>query len=167
MPDSGLPPVFKGLDIASPRLRKLVAWTVAIPRSIARSGPTLAAVFGPEKPPADFGMRGGGLLSLRPAAFLAASSDLQALPAHLPAQQQRYRALRLPLGVLFGEDDRILDWRANGQALVDQVPEARLELIAAGHMLPITQVDACVGFIEEMAQASGLASGAGLASGTR
>jgi pimeloyl-ACP methyl ester carboxylesterase len=170
-----VPAVFKGLTIASPGLRKLVAWTLAVPGSIRKSASTLEQVFGPEAVPKDFGTRGGGLLSLRPDAFLGASSDLQALPARLPALEQRYGLLRIPVGILYGKDDRILDWRANGHALADKVPGARLQLIEGGHMLPITNPDACAGFIEAMALACGLAggvadgraAGAGAASGAR
>ena len=45
------------------------------------------------------------------------------------------------------------------QALADKVGGARLELVDGGHMLPVTQPDACVALIEQMAQASGLAGG--------
>ena len=158
-----VPPVFKGLTIASPRLRKLVAWTLAIPGSVAGSAKTLEQVFGPEAVPKDFATRGGGLLALRPSAFLAASDDLQALPASLPAQEARYGTLRIPVGILYGKDDRILDWRANGQALAAKVPGARLELIEGGHMLPITNPDACAGFIAAMAQVAGMGLGMGQA----
>ncbi len=143
-----VPPVFKGLTIASPRMRKLVAWTLAIPASVKNSKATLEAVFGPEAVPQDFATKGGGLLSLRPSAFLSASSDLQALPARLPQVQERYHELRVPVSVLYGKDDRILDWKANGQALVDKLPGARLVLVEGGHMLPITQVDLTADFIE-------------------
>jgi pimeloyl-ACP methyl ester carboxylesterase len=144
-----VPPVFKGLTIASPRVRKLVAWTLAIPASIRNSAATLEVVFGPEAVPKDFATKGGGLLSLRPGAFLSASSDLQALPERLPQVQARYGELRMPVSVLYGKDDRILDWKDNGQALVDKVPGARLALVEGGHMLPVTQVEATAGFIEE------------------
>jgi pimeloyl-ACP methyl ester carboxylesterase len=151
-----VPPVFKGLTIASPGVRKLVAWTLAIPASISKSRATLEQVFGPEAVPKDFATRGGGLLSLRPSAFLSASSDLQALPDRLPQLQQRYSELRLPVSVLYGKDDRILDWKANGQALVDKVPGARLALIEGGHMIPITNPEACAGFIADAAVSAGL-----------
>jgi len=154
-----VPAVFKGLTIRSPLLRKLVAWTLLVPRSIQSGRQTLEQVFGPEPVPRDFGTRGGGLLSLRPAAFLAASSDLQALPARLPAQQERYGQLRIPVAVLYGKDDGILDWRANGRALADKVPGARLELVEGGHMLPVTQPETCAAFIEGVAQALELDGG--------
>jgi pimeloyl-ACP methyl ester carboxylesterase len=131
-------------------MRKLVAWTLAVPASIKNSAKTLDVVFGPEPVPKDFGTKGGGLLSLRPSAFLSASADMQALPDRLPQVQARYAELRMPVHVLYGRDDRILDWKANGQALVDKVPGARLELVEGGHMLPITQPGVTADFIEAM-----------------
>jgi pimeloyl-ACP methyl ester carboxylesterase len=160
-----VPPVFKGLTIASPLTRKLVAWTLAVPASIKRSAATLEMVFGPEPAPRDFAIKGGGLLSLRPSAFLSASSDLQALPARLPQVQDRYHELRLPVHVLFGKDDRILDWKANGQALVDKVPGARLELVEGGHMLPVTQVEVTAAFIDGALQGLATANATGAAAG--
>jgi pimeloyl-ACP methyl ester carboxylesterase len=148
-----VPPVFKSLTIESRPLRTLLAWTFAIPASIRNSRTTLDQVFGPDAVPKDYAMRGAGLLGLRPKTFLAASADIQALPARLPAQQARYGSLRLPLRVLYGREDRILDWRAHGQALVDAVPGARLELIDGGHMLPVTHARACADLVDDVATA--------------
>lgn len=148
-----LPPVFEGLTILSPRVRRLVAWTFAIPASVKNSSKAMDQVFGPEAVPGDFATRGGGLLGLRPSAFLSASSDLQALPDWLPGQQARYGELDLPVAILYGRHDRILDPQAHGQALVDKVPGARLQLIDGGHMLPITNPEATAVFIEAAAAA--------------
>lgn len=145
------PDVFKGLTIQSRLVRGLVAWTLMVPASIRNSRRTLTQVFGPDPVPPDFAMRGGGLLGLRPQAFVGASRDLQALPDYLPQQQARYGQLRMPVHVLYGRDDRILDWKHNGQALVDQVPGASLTLVDGGHMLPITHPDACADFIRAAA----------------
>jgi pimeloyl-ACP methyl ester carboxylesterase len=159
-----VPPVFAGLAVRSARLRRLLAWTVAVPASIRQSRAALGQVFGPETPPADFATRGGGLLGLRPEAYLSASLDLQALPDCLPPLQQRWHELRLPVSVLYGRDDRILSWQANGRGLVEQVPGARLELVDGGHMLPVTQPDVCAAFIRR-AQAD-VAAGAQQGTGT-
>jgi pimeloyl-ACP methyl ester carboxylesterase len=142
-----VPPVFDGLTILSPLWRHLVAWTLAIPVSIKNSRAALDQVFGPEPVPHDFATRGGGLLGLRPGAFLSASDDLRALPDCLPAQQTRYGELDLPVTILYGRDDRILDPQAHGQALADKVRGARLELVEGGHMLPVTNPEATAAFI--------------------
>jgi pimeloyl-ACP methyl ester carboxylesterase len=156
---AGVPKAFEGLAVRSPAMRRLLAWTLATPASIKGSPAVLAQVFGPESVPRDFPTLGGGLLSLRPSAYLSASSDLQALPLTLPALQESYHRLRLPVSVLYGRDDRILDWKANGQALVDKVAGARLHLVDGGHMLPLTQPALTADFIREAAiDAAGNAS---------
>jgi pimeloyl-ACP methyl ester carboxylesterase len=153
------PGVFKGLTIQSPLLRSLVAWTLMIPASIKNSKATLEQVFGPDPVPKDFATRGGGLLGLRPKAFIGASRDLQALPDTLPQQEARYASLGVPVHVLYGRGDRILDWNNNGQALVDKAPDASLTLIDGGHMLPVTHPQQCADFIEEAARACAASMG--------
>lgn len=148
------PQVFKALTIETRWVRKLFAATLATPAAIAGSKKVLAAVFAPEQAPADFAVKGGGLHSLRPSQFLAASSDLQAVPLRMPLVQQRYAELALPVSVLYGRQDAILDWRENGQALVDKVPGARLELVEGGHMLPVTQPQVVADFVERAARAA-------------
>jgi pimeloyl-ACP methyl ester carboxylesterase len=146
------PEVFKALAIESPWLRKLFAWTLATPGSIAGGKKVLAAVFAPEPAPRDFPVKGGGMLSLRPRQFLASSADMQALPGHMPRVQARYRELSVPVGVLYGREDAILDWQQNGQALADKVAGARLQLADGGHMLPVTQPQLVAEFVEQCAR---------------
>ncbi|MEO7030940.1 MAG: alpha/beta hydrolase, partial [Herbaspirillum sp.] len=153
LPDS-TPAAFKSLEITSPLLRKFLASTVVVPVMIAGRNKILAQVFGPEPVPLDFDTRGGGLLSSRPSHFLAAASDMQALPEAMPALQARYRGLHLPVGVLFGRQDQVLNPTTNGQGLVDQVPGASLQLIDGGHMLPVTCPELTAQFIIDMAQRS-------------
>ncbi|KRB67823.1 alpha/beta hydrolase [Noviherbaspirillum sp. Root189] len=153
MPEGGeVPAAFKGLTIASPLLRKIVAWTLALPVSIRGRDQILAQVFGPDAVPHDFATRGGGLLGLRPSHFLAASADLQALPAAMPSLMSRYAELRVPVGILYGREDRILDWKINGQAMVDKLPGTRLTLVSGGHMLPVTDAAQTARFIQDVAE---------------
>jgi pimeloyl-ACP methyl ester carboxylesterase len=153
--DASVPAAFRALTIRSAMLRFLFAWTLAAPGTIARSRAVLAQVFGPESVPPHFALRGGGLMSLCPRQFLAASRDMQALPARLPALSARYAELRLPVRVLFGRSDGILDWRDNGQALVDLLADGELTLVDGGHMLPVTQPQATAAFILAAARSIG------------
>jgi pimeloyl-ACP methyl ester carboxylesterase len=144
----GPPPAFRSLAIRTPWLRRLFAHTLAIPGAIAGSRKVLEFVFAPEPAPRDFPMRGGGLLGLRPNAFYGTSTDLVAIEEDLPAQELRYGELKLPLHVLYGDGDRVLDWKAQGQALADKVPQARLEVVpGAGHMLPVTRPERTAEFL--------------------
>lgn len=158
-PPDEVPAAFKPLAIRWRPVRTLFAWTLAVPGTIARGAAVLGQVFGPEPVPSDFATRGGGLLSLRPGAFLAASADLQALPACMPALVARYGELHMPVRVLYARGDRILGWRANGQALVDKVPGATLQLVEGGHMLPVTQPELTADFIRSAAAELAAASG--------
>jgi pimeloyl-ACP methyl ester carboxylesterase len=146
-----VPAAFKGLMIASPWLRSLVAWTLAAPATLVLGDRMLAQVFAPEPAPRDFGVKGGGLLALRPSHFIAASADLAAIPEDLPAMTQRYGAMKLPVSILFGRGDRILDPREQGEALAAELPGATLTLVEGGHMLPVTQPELTANFIREAA----------------
>ncbi|HYD96855.1 MAG TPA: alpha/beta fold hydrolase [Noviherbaspirillum sp.] len=158
LPEDGRPPAaFRALTIATPWLRTLFAWTLAVPASIAGSRVVLAQVFGPDAVPHDFATRGGGLLTLRPSHFIAASQDLQAVPLRLPALVARYPELNLPVDILFGRQDRILDWKTHGQGLADKAKGARLRLVDGGHMLPVTHPDLTARFIGDAARRAGLA----------
>lgn len=149
-----VPGPFRALAIRTPWLRSLFAHTLAAPLAILRMRGALAALFGPDPAPRDFGVRGGGLRSLLPASFRGASTDMAAVEQDLPAQQRRYGELRLPVAILYGEGDRILDWRAQGEALRAKVPQAQLRVIPGGHMLPVTQAAATAAWLQEAARAT-------------
>jgi hypothetical protein len=108
-------------------------------------------VFGPDAVPADFPTRGGGLLALRPSHFIGASEDLLGVAHSLPPLLPRYSDLRVPVSILFGREDRILDYRMNGEAFVAKLPAARLTLVNGGHMLPVTAVQTSVDFVRDAA----------------
>ena len=141
---------FAALNIPYPWLRKLVGWTLAIPLSIRNREKVMDIVFGPEAAPEDSPLRGGGFLGMRPSQFVAASTDMHALPDVLPTMQQSYGSLKLPVGVLYGRQDRILNPQEQGQGLVDALPDTELELIDGGHMLPITQPQVTSEFIRRV-----------------
>lgn len=148
------PAAFRGLDIRSPLVRWMVAWTLAAPAGILGADRVLRAVFGPEKVPADFASLGGGALGLRPQSFYATSTDMEAINDGFSEMIKRYPTLTVPVGILFGKGDQLLDYRLHGQATKDQVPNLDLKLMEGGHMLPVTAPDAVAAFIRRMAQAA-------------
>ncbi|HYC41739.1 MAG TPA: alpha/beta fold hydrolase [Noviherbaspirillum sp.] len=153
LPEGGeAPAAFRALTIESSWLRTLFAWTLAVPASIAGRHAVLDQVFGPDAVPHDFATKGGGLLTLRPSHFVAASRDLQAVPSRLPAIVARYAELDIPVDILFGRKDRILDYRVHGQGLADKVKGTRLKVVDGGHMLPVTHAELTAGFIQEAAR---------------
>ncbi|MCT7307496.1 alpha/beta fold hydrolase [Ralstonia wenshanensis] len=137
--ESAPPGAFGGLVLPSPLVRRLVSWTLAIPLSIINSRKAIAAVFAPETMPRDFPFKGGGLLGLRPHVFYAASSDLVSAPEDLPDMERRYASMTVPVDVLYGRGDRILNVKRQGEALKQKLDRVNLRIIDGGHMLPVTQ----------------------------
>ncbi len=99
----------KALYIPSDRRRRFIADTFAVPAVAKNGDASLALIFGPQHAPDDFATEGGGYVSLFPSHFHASSTDLTALPDHLPDQETRYGEIGVPLGILYGTGDRILD----------------------------------------------------------
>jgi pimeloyl-ACP methyl ester carboxylesterase len=149
-PPEHISPVFQAMTLPM-ALRRLLAWTLLIPMSIRNRAQVMDIVFGPDPVPGDFATRGGGLLAMRPSHFLGASEDLHGAAPSLPALLPHYAGLRMPISILYGREDRVLDYRANGEAFVARVPDARLTLVTGGHMLPVTAVDTSVEFVRNAA----------------
>jgi pimeloyl-ACP methyl ester carboxylesterase len=148
-----IPPLFRGLAVRSPLMRGLVGWTSAIPLSIRNRDFVLDMAFGPQPVAIDYGTRGGGLLNLRPHSYINASRDLMAAMEDLVHMQERYQHLTIPVGMLFGTGDRLLDHVKHGKAMAAKVTGLDLELIeGGGHMVPISSADQAVALIKRVAQ---------------
>ncbi len=147
-----VPEVFKGVVVASPLVRKAIALTLAVPLGIWRGPKLVPEVFAPEPAPADFPMRAGGLLGLRPSAFYATSSDIMAVTDVLPGYIARYKTLNIPMAMLYGKGDRLLDYRRHGDAMKVTCPALDLEVMEGGHMLPITVPDRCAAMVRRVAE---------------
>ena len=134
-----VPKAFKGLEIRSPILRRLVAHSIAVPMGILGQERILKQVFGPEPVPEDFAVGGGGALGARPEAFYESSSDMVALEDQMPSLVACYGSIRAPVRILFAEGDQLLDPQVHGAITAGQIADCRLEAVPGGHMLPFTQ----------------------------
>jgi pimeloyl-ACP methyl ester carboxylesterase len=153
-----VPAPFRALDIKSNFLRWLIAWTLATPTWIRHGKAILDAIFSPELAPADFPIRAGGILGLRPRSFFNTSSDMGAANFDLGAMVGRYVSLRVPVRILYGTSDEVLNPQIHGEAMTAKSPMVRLELVSGGHMLPITAPDLTAKFIKVAARAESTAS---------
>jgi pimeloyl-ACP methyl ester carboxylesterase len=153
-----VPAPFRALDIKSNFLRWLVAWTVATPIGIRWGKAILDAIFDPDPAPADFPTRGGGLLGLRPRSFYNTSSDMRAVSLELGKLVERYPSLQVPVRILYGTSDQVLSPQIHGEAMKSESSLVSLELVAGGHMLPVTAPDLTAEFIKSAARAQNSAS---------
>jgi pimeloyl-ACP methyl ester carboxylesterase len=153
-----VPAPFRALDIKSNFLRWLVAWTVATPIGIRWGKAILDAIFDPDPAPADFPTRGGGLLGLRPRSFYNTSSDMRAVSLELGKLVERYPSLQVPVRILYGTSDEVLSPQIHGEAMKSESSLVSLELVAGGHMLPVSAPDLTAEFIRSAARAQNSAS---------
>ena len=145
------PLVFRALAIRSPFLRRLGAWTVATPGGLLFRNFSTRAVFAPEAPSGDFAVAGGGLLALRPRNLEEASADMIAVNDDLEPMTARYFSIAVPVGILYGRGDPLLNPAAQGESMKRILPSLDLEMVDGGHMLPMTQPDLCAAFIRRIA----------------
>lgn len=145
-------PEFRSLYVRSPLLRSTLAQTLWVPTSLRYAPQTLAFVFGPQAPTKDYGIAGGGLAGLRPSHIYATSSDLVAIEHDLGAVEARYEEIAMPVGVMFGKADRVLDYRLNGEPLIGRIRNLELELVEGlGHMPQFIEPRRVADFIRRIA----------------
>jgi pimeloyl-ACP methyl ester carboxylesterase len=146
-------PEFALLDISSPLKRRLIAHTVAVPNAIKFGPQTLAYVFGPQEPPADYAVAGGAMSALTPEHFFASSTDLVTVEEVMGEQQERYGELDLPVGIIFGTADRVIDWEWHGKGVVGKIRDVDFEwLEGIGHMPQYAATDRVEAFIRRVAE---------------
>lgn len=152
-PERRSPKPFRALMIRSPLLRAFVANTVAVPMTMLTGAAIARAVFAPENVPADFAVAGGGLLGLRPSQFFNASSDMIAARDDMDALARRYGEIEMPVHVLFGSEDPVLDYRKHGETLHSLLSNVDVSVVPGGHMLPVTQPDLVAAWLSSAASA--------------
>lgn len=135
----------------TPPVTRLLTETIAVPLGLYYLPRVSERVFAPEPPVADYLDRSRSALILRPGPALANIRDLAGLPAALRAQAPRYGTLRLPVTIVAGDADPIVDTAKQAAPLSAAVPEARLvRLPGVGHMLHYTAAERIVAEIEAL-----------------
>lgn len=152
-PQRLLPLVFLSLAVRPAWLRRWLSHTLTMPVGLLTKGSVVKGVFAPDAAPPDFATRGGGLLGMRPDNFYAASTEINTVNDHLPDMVKRYPQLTLPIGLIYGARDKVLDFQKHGQALASKVPGLKLQVVEGrGHMLPITATERVVAVVEQIAK---------------
>ncbi len=144
--------LFRAAAIRSPLARALIGWTLAVPVGLLGAAQGMRLAYGPETPPPHTGIRAGGLLSLRPASFIATSAELMAAAEELPSLTARYAGLSLPVSVMFGTGDQVLDPHIQIAALRARIPQLQATLAPGGHMLPVTRAPEIARWLRPLAK---------------
>lgn len=146
------PKAFKPLEIHQAWLRHIISWTLSAPINMILHRRIVEAIFSPEAVPKDFYKCSRTLLTIRPSHFVATTTDLADAFNKTTSIIENYQYMNLPVSILYGRNDRILDPQEQGVALQKSIPNAQLTLIDGGHMLPITALEPTVSFIQKVAE---------------
>lgn len=145
-----VPAAFRGLMIASPAARAIIARTLAIPMIRLRSAQSRDVLFAPEPVTPGFDIDFGGAMLARPRAFYAASTEMVAVNDALAPLVARYGEIALPVRILFGEGDQVLAAPLHGTQTAAAIRGAQCTIVpGAGHMLPVTDPARVAAFIAE------------------
>lgn len=118
-----------------------ISHTLAVPFAIRASKERSAAAFAPDLLADDYGVRGGGMLAIRPSSFRNCCFELNTARAAMMEQAPRYSEIKLPVAILFGRGDALLDPQLHGVKTAEQVPGATIEMVEGGHMLPVMHAE--------------------------
>ncbi|MBT3134424.1 alpha/beta hydrolase [Alteromonas sp. ALT199] len=139
------------LYIPNEFIRNTITKTIASPLRAKLGRKQVVQIFHPDSVPASFSVEGGGLLALHSRSFYEGSRDTVSAQGSLHRQQAHYGEIQCPVGVLYGENDTILKPSEHIGAVTQALSSATQKIIpGTGHMIPITQVDACADFIIEI-----------------
>jgi pimeloyl-ACP methyl ester carboxylesterase len=137
---------------ATPYAGWIYARTLALPVGIVFLGLALASAFLPQLPPRHYLKRSAAFLLLRPSTFLANARDMADLTSHLATQAARYPTLAMPILLMTGYFDLVVQPMRNAFALATALPRAKLVTLAGiGHMLHHTATDQVIEEIEAVA----------------
>jgi pimeloyl-ACP methyl ester carboxylesterase len=141
--------------VTTPLLGPLFAQTLVLPLGALLVGNASASVFEPQMPPLSYVGRSATFLVLRPKAFAANARDMTELKVNLEKLVPLYASIRAPTAILVGDRDLTVSNDVHANALVNAIPNARLEFLeGVGHMPHHARPDRVVAAVDEIAQSS-------------
>ena len=147
-----IPDIFRFLNISNKWFRLFLAYTLSSLIGILTREKSFKAAFFPEPVCDNFAIKGGGDFALSSNSFIKTSEDLTFAISSAPSVVGREKELELPIGVLFGEKDEILDAKLHGKKFSELTGAELTILPNKGHMLPLTEPEVCADFIHQMIQ---------------
>jgi pimeloyl-ACP methyl ester carboxylesterase len=114
----------------------------------------LAKIFGPRSVPKKF----GGFpkeMALRPSQIRASAAESALMIPDAVMMRDRYADLKVPVVIIAGEDDKLIDIDSQSARLHSDVPQSRFHRLAGnGHMIQQTATDQVMAAIREVSGAS-------------
>ncbi|MGE0724231.1 MAG: alpha/beta fold hydrolase [Alphaproteobacteria bacterium] len=132
-----------GAAMATPRIGSVMRRTVLpVVLRLSRKG-FVRRLFAPDPVPARFAHFPIEVVLGR-SQLRAMAEDTAYLNPACAALQPRYADVRVPVAIVAGADDRIVDTRTHSARLARQLPHAALRIVPGGHMVHYSAPDAIV-----------------------
>ena len=130
------PDVLAQKPMTLPVVGDIVRWTIA-PIQLRIAKPLgNRQIFGPSPTNEYFDQNFPWELAARPSQIRATIADTAQMTDAAASLSPRYAELRLPVTVVVGDGDRLVDYKAHSVRLADALPQAELVVIpGAGHMV--------------------------------
>jgi pimeloyl-ACP methyl ester carboxylesterase len=134
---------------ATPIIGDLIRYTVGPLFGAALLPLAAKGMFAPLTVPERFAKGFPHGLPLRPSQIRAEAQDTATMGSAVAAMQRRYRELRMPVVIMAGTKDRIVDHRKHTVRLHEQIAQSALRLVpGVGHMLHYAVPEQVVDAIE-------------------
>jgi pimeloyl-ACP methyl ester carboxylesterase len=147
-------PALLALSLGIPGWRglgTLLDWTVLPPVARMMLPAALRRLFWPQRPPASFRRALPTGLLLRPSQIAAAAREVEALGPALARLADCMPTLEVPVEIIAGSEDQILDPVLHAARLARELPRARLVLLReTGHMPHHVAMGAVVNAVERV-----------------
>jgi len=115
-------------------------------------------IFGPQPVPAKFA-RFPRAMALRPSQLRASAAEAALMLPDALAARDTYARLKMPVAIIAGADDRLVDAEDQSARLHRDIPQSSFHYIAgAGHMIHQTETEAVMSAIEKVTSPHGQAA---------
>ncbi len=149
--DAGL-----ALPPAIPILGDVLRYTVSPLLGAALMPAFIKGMFAPCAVPDRFQESFAPAMSVRPSQIRAMAEDGSMMPSAAASVQRRYRELALPVVIMAGAEDKVVDADRQSTRLHKEIPYSTLRIVPnVGHMLHHAVPDSILAAIETVAQAVG------------
>jgi pimeloyl-ACP methyl ester carboxylesterase len=139
--------------LAIPGLGDAMRYTISPPLARLMLPGGIRAMFAPAPVPEPFDRLFPKELMLRPIQLRASAEDAALMTPSAMELEQHYRELKMPVVILTGADDQIVDVGRQSQRLRDEIPQSELIVLPGlGHMVHHLAPDQVIDAIDRAAK---------------
>jgi len=143
--------------VALPVVGDVMRYTVTAASSRLMLGKLAKALFSPQEVPTHFMPTLSREMMLRPVQLRANAEDAAFMIPSATAMSKRYAELSMPVTLIAGENDLIVDRTDHSARLHDELPQSELHVVSeAGHMAHYLAPDLVVNAVDHAQQAVSL-----------